>query len=235
MCYKDVESKIKKLDLDRLPEYLHYFEKIRPKTAEDKFRRGLCAIATVHSTYESTVKLYASLWNLSWMGDSELLKKRIDASRAGLANNRTKFIMEYTALFWQFPDLFKHKDGEPWHVTRDRIMAHVKGLGISKSAFFLELLYPKECRVVCMDVHMLRLYGVQDAQIAKVTKADMVRMETHWDMACRHLDINPVATRWLFWDTQQGKKDSRYWAWILEGEPKIQIDPQLELFKDDAA
>lgn len=230
--FENVEKKIRQLDFSQVPKYQHYFKTIKPLTKEDVLRRGLFALASVHTTYQSNVNLYAALWDLKWIGDPELLRNRIVQSRAGLTNNRTKFIMDFAALFLQFPSLFEHKASEPWYATRDRIESNVKGLGMSKSAFMLELVYLEDCRSVCMDVHMLRLFGVDTADVAKVTKSDMVRMETYWDMLSRELGVSPTLLRWLYWDSAvQRKSDSRYWSHVLEGEPKIN-DPQLRLFDE---
>lgn len=229
MCYAAVREAIKELDLSKAPMYEAYFDTIRPKTKEDIFRRGLFAFASVHTGWYANVKLYAKLWDLEWMHDQEMLRARIIESRAGLVNTRLKAISEYTAAYWQFPGLLDRKPHEPWHVYRDRIMGFLYGLGPAKAAFLIELVHMQDSDIVCMDTHMLQLYGVKTSEVGLVRPVDLARFETHWDITCHSLGVKPVVARWLYWDKKQRKEDSRYWSHVLEGKPAFMVE-QMELF-----
>jgi hypothetical protein len=219
--YNKVTKLIDELDKSRVEPYEVYFEKLRPKNLKDKFRRGLFALASVHTTWALNCVLYEQLWDLKWKNDLDLLRERIIDSRAGLVNNRVKSIAAYAANFWQFPGSFDRANGESWYKYRDRIQNMTLGLGPAKSAFFLELNHFHDNRVPCMDTHMFQAYGVAPKDVGTVKPADRARMEAHWDMTCEKKDINPVTARWIMWDQKQGKTDSRYWAHVLEGRPKI--------------
>jgi hypothetical protein len=219
--YEQVSKTIDGLDKDRVPAYESYFNALRPKSEKDKFRRGLFALASVHTTWELNCALYAHLWDLKWLKDPKLLRQRIVDSRAGLVNGRVKSIMEYAGLFWQFPGIFDRENSECWHKYRDRVQATTHGLGPAKSAFFIELMHFQDSRVPCMDTHMLQAYGIEPKDVGNVKPSDRVRMETHWDMTCEKKGINPVTARWILWDMKQGKPDSRYWANVLEKKPAI--------------
>jgi hypothetical protein len=227
--YKAAEALIESAPKQHAPAYEKYFDSIRPVTVEETFRRGIFAFASVHTTWESNIKLYALLWELNWMKDPDLLRDLIVDSRAGLVNGRTKNIMKFTAMFWQFPEQFDKKEDETWYAFRDRIMNLVSGLGPAKSAFFIELTHFQDSRISCFDTHMLQAYGIKPPDVGNVKPADMARMEMHWDLTCEKYDLNPVTCRWMLWDIIQNKPNSKYWSYVLEGKPEIK-DPQLELF-----
>jgi thermostable 8-oxoguanine DNA glycosylase len=229
MNFEAAEKLIERVPLKEAVVYERYFDSIRPKTPEDIFRRGLFAFASVHTTWESNIKLYARLWDLGWMHDSSKLRERIIESKAGLVNGRTKAIMKFTALYWQFPDIVARKPNETWYAYRDRLESMILGLGPAKSAFFIELMHFHDSRISCFDTHMLQTYGVKPPDVGSVKPAELARLEMHWDLTCAKYGLNPVTARWWLWDEKQGKKDSRYWSYVLEGEPIIN-DPQMELF-----
>jgi hypothetical protein len=225
--YEEVAKTLGTLSSKTLKEYETYFEKIKPKTSRERFRRGVFALSSVHTTWRLNVALYDALWDLTWAKDPELLRARIIESRAGLVNNRVKAFSMYAAMFNQYPKLFERQDGETWYGFRDRIMDTVHGLGPAKSAFYSELVYFEANRVPCMDTHMLQLYGVKPKDVGTVKNTDRTRMEAHFDLTCDRLGINPVTARWVIWDKKQGKKDSRYWSHVLEGRPKVKRTVQI--------
>jgi hypothetical protein len=225
--YNEVTQTLNKLSLKDLARYEAYFQDIRPTTQREIFRRGVFALASVHTTWEFNVALYAQLWDLKWLKDVEKLRAKIEESRAGLVNIRVRAYTEYAALFWQFPGLLERRKDETWYAFRDRIMDTVHGLGPAKAAFYAELLYFQDSRVPCMDTHMLQLYGVPTKKVNNVKSGDRIRMETHFDVTCANLDIRPVTARWLIWDKKQGKKNPRYWSHVLEGKPKTSRPVQI--------
>lgn len=218
--WPQVKQALKKLDTTKVPTYEAYFETLRPKTPEDKFRRGLFALASVHTSWESNINLYSKLWDLAWKHDPVLLRERIIESRAGLVNGRVKAIMAYTSLYETYPGLFE-RNGDDWYKFRDRIQDHVLGLGPAKSAFFIELTYFHDSRICCADTHFLQMYGIEPKDVGNVKNEDRARMEMHFDLTCQRAKINPVTARWLLWDQKAGQPDSRFWSYVLEGEPRI--------------
>jgi len=231
MSYQKAKETLEKLDTKRVDKYEEYFDSLRPKNKRDKFRRGVFALASVHTTWELNCDLYAALWDLKWTKDIDMLRARILESRAGLVNNRVKAFSAYAAAFWQFDGIFDKKDGENWYQYRDRLKYMVHGLGPAKSAFYAELTYFHDNRVPCMDTHMLQAYGIKPKDVGSVPAPEMARMEMHWDMICSAEGINPVTARWIMWDQKQGKEDSRYWSRVLEGKPKKRITQVSMNFK----
>ncbi len=217
LAYQELVTNLGLIE-SKAPAYEAYFNKIRPRDDKDKFRRGLFALASVHTTWESNCALFEQLWDLEWLCDLPELRRRIVASRAGLENGRVKAFSQYTAFFWQFPGFLTKKDNESWYDFADRIEKQFYGLGPAKSAFLAELLYFHDNRNVCVDTHMLQSYGIAASEVGSVKGADLARIETHWDCTCRAMHINPVTARWVLWDAKQGQPSSRYWSKVLEGE-----------------
>lgn len=96
---------------------------------------------------------------------------------------------------------------------RDRLERGIKGLGLAKTSYALEMAFPLECEVVCFDVHMLRLYGDVKAG-SNPTKYET--FEDDWVERSKKANTPPYIARNVYWDELQGKKDSRYWSAVLE-------------------
>ena len=65
-----------------------------------------------------------------------------------------------------------------------------------------------DAEVVCLDVHMLRLY--------EGTQKNYNRFESDWISRSQNYGAEPYMTRMVYWDALQGKQDSRYWSHVLE-------------------
>lgn len=216
----------------RAAAYEAYFDAIRPTTPVEKFRRGLFALASVHTTWQLNCALYAQLWDLKWIRNPDLLKERLEDSRAGLANGRFKAFSQFAAVYWQFPGWIEKKQEETWYAYTDRIETSVYGLGPAKSAFLAELLYFQDTRVVCGDTHFLQLYGVAPGEVGSVGIRDYTRMITHYDCVCGLEGVAPCVARWCLWDNKQGQSTPRYWSRVLEPDWRPHLPKrhtQLEL------
>jgi hypothetical protein len=83
-------------------------------------------------------------------------------------------------------------------------------------SFALELAFPLEAEVLCLDVHMLRLYGVKDPQKLRVGQYE--RLEADWIARSRAVELPSYIIKQIHWDAVQGRPDSRYWSHVLEGQ-----------------
>jgi|688.fasta_scaffold156453_5 hypothetical protein len=200
--------------------YSRYLVNIAPKTHKDLFQRWLFAYASVHTTWTLNCKLYRLLAPMTWLGDTNQLKDLIIKSGAGLHNNRTRYIMQFSDWFWAHPDWFWRSTHENWTQYRDRIMDAALGIGRAKSSFVVEMTYPVPAEVICTDTHIMQLYGMTPKDIAsgKINDKTEAAMETHWVAACRERKLPPVISRWVYWDRKQGYSDSRYWSFVFEQE-----------------
>ena len=202
------------LDVDR---YRRYADHIRPRTAGDLFRRALFAYASVHTTWELNVRLYTHIKDYQeWLDDPDKLKDRIIASRAGLYNNRTRYIMDFAGKFWDHPRWFWKNDVETWMQYRNRLQVTALGLGPAKSSFVVEMAYLDTCEVVCSDTHFYRAYGVPPNKVNKVSDKEEKMMEQHWLSTCQSLSVPSAIARWAKWDRLMGYSEPRYWSHVLE-------------------
>jgi len=210
-------AKIRQADVDR---YVTYLEEIRPRTPEDRFRRWLFAYASVHTTWKMNCHLYQWLEDLKWLGKPEELRQRIVISGAGMYNKRTAHLSEFAQFYWDHPDWFRKSIHEDWATYRNRLENAAKGIGPTKASFWIELTQPIEAQVICIDTHVLQLYGYSPKEINQQHSAQksMSAIEKHWVEACKARGIPPVVARWLFWDGKQGHPDSRYWSFVFEKE-----------------
>jgi hypothetical protein len=217
---------IMNLDKTKLTTYKDHLDALRPKTDVDRFRRGLFAFASVHTTWASNCELYRWLYTKSWWGNPQELMVRIAESRAGLHHNRFKYISQFYDRFWACPEWYLKQHYETWFEYRDRLDKNTLGLGLAKCAFFAELIYLNDCQVPCMDVHLLKLFGIPNEVYAKSgASAVFVRWaEKQWHDLSLEAGVSPTTARWCYWDEKQGKLDSSYWTHVLE---QPQEDPLL--------
>ena len=215
MVFTQAELALGSIGPEVASRYETYFETIKPQTHEAFFSRGLFALASVHTTWKSNVALYEELRDLAWLQDQNELQHRIVRSRAGLFNMRTRFIWAYAQRFWDDPGAYYRRENEAWADYRARVQKWTTGLGHAKSSFFLELTYLHVAEVVCLDTHMLQLYGYRPGS-EYISYRKMDAIEQHWLQACSTAGIRPVTACWAFWDTKQKKPDSRYWSYVLE-------------------
>ena len=205
---------------DQVERYTRYLQRIMPVTPEDHFRRWLFAYASVHSGWQMNCKLYAALQDLSWLHNHEMLRDKIVATRAGMHNKRAEFIHEFAEYYWRHTEWFRRSKFESWTQYRKRVQNAAKGIGQAKSAFVVELSYPLVAQVICVDTHILQLYGFTAKEINErgIRKSDMDTIEQHWATQCASRSVPPVIARWAYWDTKQGQADSRYWSFVFEEE-----------------
>lgn len=210
---KDVHTVFACLSDEKLALYTRYWNDITPTDNASRFRRWLFAFCSVHTTWEGNIRGYEAIRDLAWLGEEAELLRRLKASGAGLYNNRTRFITEFTNGYWSNPDWYWCFPGETWTACRDRLAESITGLGLAKTSFALEMISPTEAKLACLDVHMLRLYNRKPEKLnAKI----YTRCEKDWVNRSSELGAAPYMARMVWWDEMQGKHDSRYWSKVLE-------------------
>lgn len=196
--------------------YVDYWDRITARTPAQVFRRFLFAYCSVHTTWEGNVQGYRCIEDFQpWLGDKTRLRNQLVRSGVGLHNNRAKWIDKFSEDYWADPSRFARQVREPWHAYRNRLVDRIDGLGRAKVSFALELSWPLEAEVLCLDVHMLRLYGVKDQSKVK-NDAEYQRYEYDWLARSRAVGLPPYVVKQIHWDRVQGKPDSRYWSYVLE-------------------
>jgi len=204
---------------DKVVSYKEYWESVQPQNTDDIFRRYLFAYCSVHTTWKGNCSGYNAIKDFSqWIDSKEVLREKLANSGVGLHNNRTEYIWDFKTQFWNKPQDF-YFTTKKYHVKqRDQIVNRIKGLGMAKVSFALEMIHPNHARVLCGDVHQLRLYGMEHLTYNKNRKgvSKYKRMEQHWSVNCGKLKVPSYIARCIYWDNLQNKEDSRYWSHVLE-------------------
>ena len=204
---------------DKVVKYKEYWESVRPQNHEDIFRRYLFAYCSVHTTWKGNCAGYNAIKNFNeWIDDKDTLREKLHKSGVGLHNNRTNYIWDFSEKFWANPKDF-YLTTKKYHVKkRDSIVNKISGIGLAKVSFALEMIHPNDARVLCGDVHQLRLYDMETLKYNKSrTGTDLYKkMERHWMVNCGKLGVPSYIARSIYWDDLQKKEDSRYWSFVLE-------------------
>jgi thermostable 8-oxoguanine DNA glycosylase len=208
----------KEINLENVQPYKEYWESITPSSNEERFKRYLFAYCSVHTTFQGNIKGYLAIKDFdSWIDDKDSLRMKLAGSGCGLHNNRTEYIWDFTSKFWSKPNDF-YLTTKKGHVTkRDQIVEKVKGIGMAKVSFALEMIHPNDARVLCGDVHQLRLYGVEDLKYKTGAGLETYKkMERHWIISCAKKGVPSYIARCIYWDELQGYENTRYWSYVLE-------------------
>ena len=204
---------------DKVVKYKEYWESVRPQNNDDIFRRYLFSYCSVHTTWQGNIKGYNAIKNFNeWIDDKDALREKLHKSGVGLHNNRTNYIWDFSTKFWDNPKDF-YFTTKKYHVKkRDSIVSKISGIGMAKVSFALEMIHPNEARALCLDVHMLRLYGMEHLKYNKSKSGidSYKKAERHWMVNCGKMRVPSYIARSIYWDKLQNKEDSRYWSFALE-------------------
>lgn len=217
-CRSKADDFFKRFPVEKVEAYKEYWNGVRPQNHGDIFRRYLFAYCSVHTSWQGNCRGYEAIKQYEeWIDDKEKLLDKLANSGVGLHNNRTKYIWDFATQFWAKPTDF-YLTTKKYHVKkRDQIVNRITGLGTAKVSFALEMIHPNQARVLCGDVHQLRLYGMQDLTYKSKTGFQKYkRMEEHWSVNCGKLKVPSYIARCVYWDALQDKEDSRYWSYVLE-------------------
>jgi len=204
---------------DKVVAYKEYWESVRPQNHEDIFRRYLFSYCSVHTTWQGNIKGYNAIKDFDeWIDSENTLRNKLHKSGVGLHNNRTKYIWDFTKKFWANPKDFYFTTKKGHVKKRDDIVNKINGIGLAKVSFALEMIHPNESRALCLDVHMLRLYDMEQLKYNKSKSGTGLykKMERHWMVNCGKSKIPSYIARSIYWDNLQKKEDSRYWSFVLE-------------------
>jgi hypothetical protein len=213
MNCKPAEEFIKALRPSDTNPYIEYWATLVPHTARERWLRWVFAFTSVHVSWSSNVKGYNAVAALSEDFTKPQLTFAIVSSGVGLHSMRIQGIWDFTKAFRNDPDWFSPQAGESMVHCRDRLAKHLFGIGMAKTSFVFELVYPITCGVVCLDTHILRLYGCRGSSPKPSVYHEI---EAHWRKTCYAQGVPLAMARHIYWDRLQGKDLNRYWAWCLE-------------------
>lgn len=217
----EVREAFDTLEKQDLTKYHDYWKGVAPTDDQGIFQRYLFAFCSVHTTWKGNVRGYTAIkdfhpvhWTLPGLRDALL------RSGCGMHNNRSTWIWAFGMEYWKEPTRYQKAPGEALGALRDRLLGSIKGLGIAKLTFALEMAYPVDpaLTVACLDVHMLRLYNAVDlnGNGSGTGLRQYQRLEADWVGRSYGLKTSPYVTRMAYWDRVQGQQDSRYWSHVFE-------------------
>lgn len=211
--YSTIKRFFENLDYSGVPVYRDYWQAIVPRDDSEFFRRWLFAFMSVHTSWKANMLGYNAIkdwWK--WLNKWDDLHKAIDESRVGMQNNRLKYISEFAYKFWENPAKYKKSTAETWVNYRDRLKKDTLGLGPAKTSFAIEMCYPNEAKISCLDTHMFQAYSLDQSRDLKRYN----EIEQHWIDMCSMWNIPSYIARCIYWDKKQGYTDSRYWSHVFE-------------------
>lgn len=214
--YQKAAEVVREMHRQRIDRYLSYWNNIAPRSHREYYERWLFAFMSVRTMWRENVKLFEAVRALPEGFTEDHLRQCLLDNRSGMITNRTRGIWEFHQKFWQNPTAFYPALCEPVSTCRDRLVDSIFGLGIAKVSFVMEMAFPSTCDVVCVDVHIGRLYGLRDPYERKMTLGAYKRIEKHWTKSCREREIPSAIARHVYWDQVQGQDSTSYWSHVFE-------------------
>ena len=215
-----VEQYFKTITPREVKRYSKYWESITPRNKNDILKRWLFAFMSIHTTWENNVTGYKAVngWR-KWFGENSKLRHSLIQSRVGLHNMRTKYISKFVTQFLSEPERYERKENETWQEWRNRMVKENLGIGIAKVSFVLEMCFPLDCEVVCVDTHTFQMYGLDQSKDANRYE----EIESHWLGLCKKHGVPSPIARAIYWDRKQGKINTRYWSYVFEKDRPAKV------------
>lgn len=204
---------IRNLDTTTIDKYKTYWKSITPVNDFDNWKRWIFSFLSVHTSWKQNVKGYKAVTGLATDFSRSALTDAIASSGVGLTKMRTEGIWRFNQEFWTCPQHWKRGVDETFEQCRDRLCKRTFGIGATKVSFVLEMLEPEECKVVCLDTHVLQLYN---APRSVPTLKRYKEIEEHWLTRCSAKSVPSPIARHIFWDRKQGYNLNDYWAHVFE-------------------
>ena len=189
--------------------YTDYWETIRPRTWHEKWKRWVFAFCSIRTGWKTNKQTYKLLVDNPW-ATREQLRDLLEKSKIGIYEKRTKGIWGFTEAILDNPDIL---NAQPNVEERDKLVKKFYGIGITKVAFSLEMCYPTECKVVCLDSHCCSMFGLDSN---KISESQYKECERQWVKSCETMGYPSAIVRHILWDKIQKKRNTRYWSHVLE-------------------
>jgi hypothetical protein len=200
----------------RINRYHTYWNDIAPRSHQEYYERWLFAYMSIRTMWRENVKLFEAIRAMPMGFTEDQLRQCLLDNRSGMINRRTAGVWKFHHDFWSNPTSWYPALCEPVSLCRDRLVERIYGMGIAKVSFVMEMAFPTTCDVVCIDVHIGRLYGLKNTYERKMNLGAYRRIEEHWTRHCQERDIPSAIARHVYWDHVQGQKSTSYWSHVFE-------------------
>lgn len=141
------------------------------------------------------------------------LEAMVEAARSGLEENRTKGVISLADASKNNPNLLLKQEGQTWEKYRRSLIKNIFFLGMAKSSFVSELLYPETSEIVCFDVQMHKMLGMQHLTIGKRRYREL---EKEWVSECKDRGVAPAIARHIVWSRELPSGNCSDWANSLD-------------------
>jgi hypothetical protein len=232
------ERIVRKTPHQMVRDYLGYWVRLIPRGHEEYYHRWLFSYMSIRQRWEDNVRGFQILKALPRPFTVREVGDALREGRLGMFNDRAVRLTDFSKSFWEDPESWYPQPGETLRDCRNRLGHRLQGLGRAKVSFVLEMLCPAASEVVCLDSHMLKLYGYEPTD--SPTEREYVKAEDHWMSLCRHLRKPSPMVRHAYWDRLRGKENTRYWSYVFErpGEeygPVPTVQRQLRPLPDESS
>ena len=208
---KRVRDFFNSIENHEIDTQINYWRMKAPQTPQDIKNRWVFAYTSVHTTWESNVAQYNLLKDQS-LSNLSALTYKLTLSRGGMQNQKAYGIYHFDINWKQRAEMFLNT-ASCLRGHRDYLAKELIQINYAKVSFALEMCNPLTANVVCLDRHILDLYG-HDKEKAP-GKLLYHRMENYWLHLSRERDVPPYIARCIYWDRAQNQSDSHYWAKVL--------------------
>ncbi len=200
-------------------KYVDYWSSLKAKTDLDYYRRGIFAYLSVHRSWQINVKAYAAFLRLNTVINEDTLLPFLKKERTGCYVNLFTGLLDFHTEYWKNPQTFRRERFRSNKECREFLTNDLFGIGRAKTSFLLELAEPLTCDVVCLDVHVLRLYQLFNVKgkVKTPSKGEYFQIENHWIEECKRRNVPSPIARHIFWDKKQRRRNCRYWSHVFEG------------------
>lgn len=194
--------------------YKKYWKSITPRKRNDFAMRWVFAFLSIQTNWQNNVRAYEMLQaDTSWRKSKQDLRSMLEISGVGLHNNRTNFIWDFWQTYKEDKDIIFRRKKESWTDFRARLVDQFNGIGTAKVSFALEMCFPMESPLICIDTHMARLYGYNPSRLKD---SEYLEAEKDWSFRAEQNNLAPGIARHIYWDSIQKFSSPRYWSYILE-------------------
>lgn len=210
LCRQRITKFFASITQRKRDQYTYDWSQLVPKSQHASLNRWRFAYCTVHTPWLRSCEQYDLIKNTNTKYSESNLVAKLKQSSGGMWSIKAAGISNLHSHWQTNPSMFT-PNTDDWQSWRDHLVTKLNKLGMAKTSFAIEMLYPTTAQLICIDRHMFKAFGWH-----RVDDSASVRQyryyEDYWlDMSNQH-NIAPVIARNIYWDKIQQQPSSHYWA-----------------------
>ena len=211
-CRRHITRFFESITPEQRTQYYYDWLTIIPQSDIETLNRWRFAYCTVHTPWLRSCEQYQKIQNLydniEYTKLAEILKK----TSGGMWDIKAEGIDQLHRLWRNDDPIFEPTPN--WQKFRNNLYKSLPKLGLAKTSFALEMLYPNTAQIICIDRHMFKAFGWEDVDLS-CNENQYHYYENYWVDMSNQYNMPPVLSRNLFWDIIQQQTSSLYWAKYL--------------------